>query len=242
MGDPLLIVTTCARRAGGVSYLASTLSELERVGALNCDRMVVSDGQPPDFDGGAWPSAVQGLAPGSRPTMWAALRIAASRNASRLLYFQDDVVPVGNLVNFMLRFPIPDDVGLVNLHDFGDFRAKVDTPPGWHRREAHDTADYGMCGAQCLILPGSIVKWLAGKHPSPPAMGKRTDSHADYALGWWVARSPRPVKLIRSPALIHHRGIVSAAHPDRETLGHRHPQAPAEPLAFDALALLSAPP
>lgn len=188
----LIAITTC-RRPGGASYLEQTLAALK--GFAAGWRLAVLD----DDEGR-----------GARWNAWRALRLGGQ--FERLLLLQDDVIVEPGFLERALAFPIPADVGVVNFHDFGDDFYFEAAPPGEHRFGAHRFGSMGMCGAQCLLIPGDHAAWLAGKDMAAPA---QPGPHgADYAIGWHTARSPRPWKLVVSPSPVRHIGERSACHED----------------------------
>ncbi len=198
----LLAITTCPR-PGGARYLPQTLASL---GAAAQDAVVFDD--------------VHHL--GARWNTWRAL--AAGGYHERLLLFQDDVIAEPGLVERMLEFPIPDDVGVVNFHDCGDDFFWEMVPPGVYRFPAHRPGGLGMVGAQCLLIPGAHAAWLASCDLSDcPQPGPH---NADFAISWFTARSPRPSKLIVSPAPVRHIGERSACHDEaRRAAGASIPHA-----------------
>jgi hypothetical protein len=182
----LVAVTTCPR-PDGASYLAETLASLAPWKPLVLDDAELR---------------------GARWNTWVALAAAAPYD--RLLLLQDDVIAAPNLLDVAQGLDIPPDVGLVSFHDFGDDFEWQAPPPGLHRFAAHRFGSLGMCGAQALLIPGDHARWLAACDPaSCPAPGPHK---ADYALGWFTARSRRPWKLIVSPPLVRHIGERSACH------------------------------
>jgi hypothetical protein len=185
----LIAVTTCPR-PDGASYVEQTLASLAPWKPL-----VLNDRE---LRGARW-------------NTWVALH--ASRYYDRLLLLQDDVIAEPNLIDVAQTLDIPDDVGIVNLHDFGDDFDWAPPPPGLHKFAAHRFGSLGMCGAQALLIPVDHARWLGEQDMNGcPAPGPHK---ADYALGWWTARSKRPCKLIVSPALVTHIGERSACH-DKE--------------------------
>lgn len=188
MTGAFIAVTTCPR-PGGARYLPQMLDSLGGVGPAP---VVFSDHAKR----------------GARWNTWRAL--AAGAYYERLLLFQDDVIVAPGAVERMLDMSIPSDVGVVNCHDFGDDFFFEKPPEGEHRFEAHRFGSAGMCGAQALVIPGDHAKWLASKDMNAPT---QPGPHgADYAIGWWTARSPRPWKLVVHPALVRHIGERSACH------------------------------
>ena len=183
----LIAVTTCVR-PGGASYLRETIASL---GA-----------HPLIFDD------VNRM--GARWNTWRALEEGG--HYDRLLLFQDDVIAEPDLVARMLYAPIPDDVGFITYHDCGDDIDWQPPQPGVHKFAAHRFGSQGLCGAQCLLIPGDHARWLAGKDMN--ACPKPGPHGADYAIGWWTQRSPRPWKLIVSPSPVRHIGERSACHDD----------------------------
>lgn len=197
MSRMLIAVTTCPR-PGGVSYLEQTLASLAGPATKRCHVAVLDD------DAGQ----------GARWNAWRALRLGAA--FERLLLLQDDVICEPGCVERALDFEIPHDVGVVNFHDFGDDFFFETPPAGVHRFEAHRFGSMGMCGAQALLIPGEQASWLAAQDrtacPQPGPHG------ADYAIGFFTARSPRPWKLIVSPSPVRHIGERSACHEEERRL------------------------
>lgn len=186
----LIAVTTCTR-PDGADYLRATLAAIEGPGR----RALIFD----DFN-----------RCGARWNTWRALQ--AADLADRLLLLQDDVIAAPGLCDLAETMEIPGDVGVVNFHDFGDDFDWRPPPPGVHKFPAHRLGSLGMCGAQCLLLPSDHARWLAAQDVNAcPAPGPHA---ADYAIGWWTARSARPCKLIVAPALVTHVGERSACHED----------------------------
>lgn len=181
----LVAITTCAR-PGGANYLSATIRSLEA--------------HPLIFD--------DVNRRGARWNMWRALEEGG--HYDRLLLFQDDVIAEPGLVERMRTFEIPVDVGIVNFHDCGDDFHWEAPPPGVHKFLAHRFGSQGLCGAQCLLIPGDHARWLAAQDMN--ACPKPGPHHADYALGWWTVRSARPNKLIVSPSPVKHIGERSACH------------------------------
>lgn len=181
----LLAVTTCSR-PGDAEYLNAT------VRSLGAHPLIFDD--------------VNRM--GARWNTWRAL--AEGGHYDRLLLFQDDVIAEAGLIDRMLAHVIPPDVGLVSFHDCGDDFDWQPPPMGVHRFPAHRFGSQGLCGAQCLLIPGEHARWLAAQDMN--ACPKPGPHHADYALGWWTARSSRPYKLIVTPSPIVHIGERSACH------------------------------
>jgi len=182
----LVAVTTCPR-PGGASYLAETLASIGRA-------VVFDDTERR----------------GARWNMWRVFK--AVSHSERVLLFQDDVIAEAGLIGRMLAMAIPADVGLVNFHDFGDDFYWEAPPPGAHRFEAHRFGSMGLCGAQCLLIPGAHARWLAERDPDTcPLPGPH---RADYALGWFTSQSPRPFKIVVAPSPVRHIGERSACHDD----------------------------
>lgn len=204
----MIVITTCPRP---VSYLAQTIASL---GPFSDEVVVLDDVE-------------------KRGSRWNTQRALAAHaehgRGGRLILLQDDVIAPPEAITQMLSMHIPDDVGLVNCHDFGDDFMPWDRPtPGFHRFPAHEFGSWGMCGAQALVLPADHVRWLLD-HETPPTYPHAGNPHgADYWLGWMTARSPRPWKLVVRPSPVRHLGAVSACHPDRPG---PQPQAPLENFA-----------
>jgi hypothetical protein len=184
----LVAITTCPRPAGA-SYLEQTLASLG-----DGDPLILCDLE----------------LRGARANTWRALNAASGYD--RLLLLQDDVIASAGLRDFAATVAIPDDVGFVTGHDFGDDFTWQPPTPGLHKFPAHRFGGIGLCGAQCLIMPGEHAAWLAAQDPSAPP--KPGPHGADYAIGWWTARSLRPNKLIAWPALVEHVGERSACWDD----------------------------
>lgn len=199
----MIVVTTCVRP--GASYLKATLASIGApVAVLN------------DLRGR-----------GARWNTWRALDLAAREaRDDRLILLQDDVHLAPGALEAMRTMEIPDDVGIVNFHDFGQDFMPWDRPaPGQHRFPAHTFGSGGMCGAQALVIPLHNVMWLAGCDPNHPELP--TGPHgADYAIGWWTQRGPWRWKLIVRPSPVTHLGAVSACHARAGYV----PQAPLQPL------------
>jgi hypothetical protein len=182
----LVAVTTCPR-PDGASYLAETLASLAPWKPL-----VLEDAE---LRGARW-------------NVWVALAAAAPYD--RLLLLQDDVIAAPNLLDVAQNLEIPDDVGLVSFHDFGDDFEWKKPAPGLHKFGAHRFGSIGMCGAQALLMPGDHARWLSRRTLDMcPAPGPH---RVDYALGWLTARSPRPCKVVVHPPLVRHVGERSACH------------------------------
>lgn len=185
----LVAITTCPR-PDGVSYLEQTIASLG-----GWQPLVLNDRE---LRGARW-------------NTWVALN--AARYYDRLLLLQDDVLAAPELLDVAAHMDIPADVGIVSFHDFGDDFDWAPPPPGLHKFAAHRFGSMGMCGAQALLFPVDHARWLTEQDIwAPPAPGPHK---ADFALGWLTARSPRPCKLIVSPALVTHIGERSACH-DKE--------------------------
>jgi hypothetical protein len=207
----MIVVTTCPRT--GASYLSETIASLGPYG----DEAVVVD------DAGC---------KGSRWNLRRALEAHVRwGRGGRMVLFQDDVAASPGVVEEMLTMEIPDDVGIVNFHDFGiDFMPWDAPAPGAHRFPAHVFGSPGMCGAQALVIPDEHVRWLLDT-PTPPVYPHAANPHgADYWLGWMTARSPRPVKIVIRPSPVRHLGEVSACHAVARD-GAPQPQAPMEAYA-----------
>jgi hypothetical protein len=187
----LVAVTTCPRPEGA-SYLGQTLASLAPWRPL-----VLNDR---DLRGARW-------------NTWVALN--AARYYDRLLLLQDDVIAAPGLLDVAANLEIPDDVGFVSFHDFGDDFDWCPVPPGLHKFAAHRFGSMGLCGAQALLFPTEHARWLAAQDMYPEACPQPGPHHADYLVGWWTARSPRPCKLVWAPALVTHIGERSACH-DKE--------------------------
>lgn len=202
--SPLRIVITTSPRQDGADYLLEMLRSLRTSVPVE----LFSD---PGKAGARW-------------NTWQALGAASRRNPpERLLLMQDDVVASPDLVDVATHIEIPDDVGVVSFHDCGDdFHWEV-PPPGVHKFPAHRIGSHGLIGAQCLLFPATHAAWLAAQDMNaPPVPGPHS---ADYAIGWWTAKSSRPNKLIVSPAMVRHIGERSACHPDRRAAGAPIPHA-----------------
>lgn len=212
----MLAVTTFQRP--GVSYLTATLASL--------------DADVEVFDGTGQPY-------GSRGNKWCVFKAAAARGVERLIVFEDDILACKNLVPFLERLPLPDDVGVVQGFSIGDdWKPWEEVPAGIHKLTLRDWGT-GFAGSLCLVFPGEVVRFLAEVDPWHPDMALRGPHNADYAIGYWVSRSPRPMKLLVAPALVHHVGDVSACHQERrQRLGIPTPKVAARPLEFDCLTLL----
>lgn len=185
----LVAVTTCPR-PDGVSYLERTLASIERGPD---DELVVFD--DPELRGSRW-------------NTWRALELGGSYD--RLLLFQDDLIAQPWATLLMRTIDIPDDVGVVNLHDCGDDFLWQEPPAGIHKFPAHRPGGLGMIGSQCLVIPGEHSRWLAAQDmAAPPSPGPHAD---DFAIGWWTAQSQRPNKLVVYPSPVRHIGERSACH------------------------------
>lgn len=183
----LSTIITC-HRPGGADYFRETYASLASQGL-----------HPAIFDD------VNHM--GSRWNGWRALQ--AGGDYERLLFFEDDVVVSPGLVERMLTMEIPDDVGVVNLHDFGDDFGYESPPGGIYKFPSHRFASPGMKGSQCLLFPGEQAAWLAKQNMNASQPGRHC---LDYAIGWWTAQSPRPNKLIVTPSPVRHIGERSACH------------------------------
>jgi hypothetical protein len=182
-----IVITTCPRPED-VGYLGQTMA------SIGHPVTVLSDEQKR----------------GARWNTWRAL--SWGDPVDRLLLFQDDVIVEDGLVDRMLAFDIPKDVGLVSFHDCGDDFDWLPPPTGIHKFRAHRLGSQGLCGAQCLLIPGEHARWIASQDMN--ACPKPGPHGADYAIGWWTARSARPWKLIVAPSPVLHIGELSACHQD----------------------------
>jgi hypothetical protein len=192
----IVVVTTCPR--DGASYLDETLRSLGG-GAIVFDDI--------ERKGARW-NTWRALACGSR---------------ERLLLVQDDVIADPSLVDIARLMHIPGDVGVVSFHDCGDDFHWQTPPPGVHKFPAHRLGSHGLIGAQCLLFPPDQARWLSEQDmDAPPWPGPHA---ADTAIGWWTRRSPRPNKLVVTPALVRHVGEESACWPDRKAAGAPIPHA-----------------
>jgi hypothetical protein len=215
-------VTTCPR-PDGVSYLDETLR------SLASEVAVFNDVERK----------------GSRWNTWRAIKSAAFKG-DRLLLVQDDVVACKNFALFARRCDVPSDVGVVTFSSFSDDFLDLDLkyiheepPPGAYKFPAHRFGSRGMEGAQALLFPAASVAFLAAQDPWHPEIVHRGPHNADFAIGWHVARSPQPLKLVHVPALVHHVGERSACHEEtRKRFGWAMPAPVARPLDFDCLTLL----
>lgn len=68
-----------------------------------------------------------------------------------------------------------------------------------------------MCGAQALVIPMENVRWLASCDPNDPEL-PQTPHGADYVLGRWTSKGPRPWKLVVRPSPVTHLGVTSSCH------------------------------
>ncbi len=196
----MLVAVTTAPRPDYTSYLAATLATL--------------DGRPSIF--------VDSERRGARWNTWRALGAASGED--RLLLLQDDLVCEPGLIARAASTEIPADVGVVNFHDCGDDFYWQPVPSGIHKFRSHRDGGLGMVGAQCLLMTGEHAAWLARQDLSTcPQPGPH---NADFAIGWFTSRSPRPYKLIISPSPIRHVGERSACwENDRRAVGARIPHA-----------------
>lgn len=186
----MIVVTTCPR-PDGAYYLA---------------RMLAGIGMPDEI-------LVDESRRGARWNIWRAVDVASERCVvDRLILLQDDVVLAPGALLTMETMEIPADVGIVNFHDFGaDFMPWDRPEPGLHRFPAHKFGSGGMCGAQALVIPIENVRWLAGCDPNHPELPPGPHG-ADYAIGWWTQKGPRPWKLVVRPSPVTHLGAVSSCH------------------------------
>src|SRR4029450_9082507 len=94
MKDFMVVVSTCPRP--GADYLRETLAGLDRAGAADLPKLVLSDG-PLRRGCARRPESLS-----RRAYLWAASRTAVAAGVERLLYFEDDIAPCTNAVLRML--------------------------------------------------------------------------------------------------------------------------------------------
>jgi hypothetical protein len=208
MAEAMVIVSTCPRP--GADYLPETLQALDRVGAADLPKMVLSDGPLPQPC--RWPARVRTpAARSSRANLWDAFRIAVDARVERLLYFEDDVIPCRNAVTRMLAVRCPPEAGLLSFHDK---KRGLRSSQGLHVVSARDSDGYGFWGLQAVVLPRCTLTYLAAKDPYS-IWTRNTSRHGDRVVEQFVAASPWPKVAHHIPSLVRHVGTVSVAHPDR---------------------------
>jgi hypothetical protein len=226
----VVIVSTCSRK--GVDYLPATLEALDRAGARELERLVLSDG--PRLQGCGWPIICRDPAAHStRANLWQAFRAALAWEAERLLYFEDDVHPCRNAVTRMAELEIPAAAAFVTFHDKKQILARREF--GIHLAPAPDGDGRGFWGLQAVAIPRRTLEYLAALDPLSIRTAN-TSRNGDRVVEDFVARSPWPAIAYHSPSLVRHTGEVSAAHPDRHSANQHTPINYAGD-DFDALSL-----
>jgi hypothetical protein len=232
--NTLVVVLTTAR-PGGADYLAETLDALDREGADDRAKYVVSDGPLPGgrwryshLDGAGWGVSASFVVRGSRNGHWRALYLAAALDADRLLFFEDDARPVRNAVRYLLDLQVPEGVGMVSCCDIREVAEGAE--PGIYVRPAMGTRRKGFQTSVALVVPGRTVRDLVRRDPLA-YLADRPDT-ADMALGAALEASAIPYYGVLVPGLFRHAGDVSCVpgSPIRQARN-----LPAEP--FDALSL-----
>lgn len=205
-------LTTTARET---STLVRTIESLEAAGFERPHLFV--DG-PLETPAGL-PATRRDSSLGGWPNYWLGLTelVARQPGADGFLMVQDDVVFMQGTREFVGRFEIPADAGVLSL-----FCAVCDNGPfGWHTTEA----TFGRAGAQGLLFPRErAFEFLA--HPwtvnyrrirMTPSKHFRGDGlhHIDGVVGEWCRRAGLKV-YTHSPSLSQHIGHASVMYPGFE--------------------------
>lgn len=216
----LVSISTCVR-PGGVSYLEPTAEALVREGAGECGvRAIFWDG-PVQRPTAGWDAIGHAGAPeGSRFNMWRVFRFALERQADRLVYCEDDIVPSKNAIRKICSLEVPEWAAFIDFHDMKELRRAGE--PGMHRVPAAGYDRRGYWGTQCMSFPRRTLEWLAQRDPATVAR-RALPNCADATLGWLLVSSPWPMYAAHLPCLVRHAGAVSAAHPGSTLRRHRLP-------------------
>jgi hypothetical protein len=203
----MVVVSTCPRV--GADYLAGTLAALDREGAADLHKIVLSDGA---LTGACeWPSRERiPAAKSTRANLWDAFRCALEAGAERLFYFEDDIVPCKNAIARMVAVECPDRAALMSFHDKKRFRRTH----GFHLAPARDVDRAGFWGSQAVSIPRRTLEYLVTQDPYS-VWRLNLARHGDRTIEEFVVRSPWPRVAYHAPSLFRHVGVVSAAHPDR---------------------------
>ncbi len=204
----IVVVSTCPR--AGADYLPDTLAALDREGAADLRKVVLSDGTlATKCD---WPVRVrEPAARSTRANLWDAFRLAVEAGAERLLYFEDDIVPCKNAIARMLAVECPERAALLSFHDK---KRRLRRAHGLHLAPARDIDRAGFWGLQAVSIPRRTLEYLVTKDPYS-VWRFNVARHGDRAVEEFVVRSPWPRVAYHVPSLVRHVGVVSAAHPDR---------------------------
>lgn len=217
---PLIVVSTCARP--GTSYLLDTLLALDKAGAMNMKKIVVSDGPldrnnlPPDWAG--WNLVASAMRSGSRASFMRAVKEASALGTS-LLRFEDDVLPCKNAVSYMATFEVPSKFSFVSFFDMGSLDPSLSD--GLYSASLEGSGFQGIRGSQCLLLPASTVEILSARGNIEPAKRRHREklegpNSVDKALGFSLMEDHRMASkqyAIHLPCLVEHIGSISTAHP-----------------------------
>lgn len=209
----LIVVSTCE---GGRPYLWDTLESLERAGALEYERRLLIDDFGFSAERPGWPIVFTRPEPTSEPSsrhnLWGAFRLALEKGATRLLFFEDDVLACKNAVHRMATVPIAADVAMVNFHDVKE--VSPGSAPGLYRRHVRGRDSHGIWGIQALVLPRRTLEYLVTCDP----FGVRVTSkqhHGDRTLEHYLSLSSTPSYAVHIPCLVKHVGEISVAHPGK---------------------------
>ena len=145
-----------------------------------------------------------------RNNLWAAFRHAVDRDSSRLLYFEDDVIPCLNAVERMATITIPDDCSLITFHDTKEHAPN--TARGLYRHDPYGDDGQGFCGCQAMAIPRRMLDYLITCDPFT-VWKSLPQKHGDQVLGYFIDKSPWPRFATHVPSLVKHVGEVSIAHP-----------------------------
>lgn len=210
----LVAVMTCERINGAV-YLGDTLASLDAAGAREHDRLIVSDGPPPECETWGWPMIIDPGPAGSTECMMRALR-AAARRGGPLLLVEDDVRLCRNAVRAAARLEVPRELAFVSL-----FHATIRPPePGRRGLARYDFEGPIYCFSQALLLPERTVRYLASRDYRELPIGQRRweagtlGNASDLVLGALLYRGGYRHYGIAWPNFAEHTGAQSAVEPN----------------------------
>jgi hypothetical protein len=215
---PTLIVLTC-ERPNKVSYLRTTLTALNAQGAMDYDRIIVSDGLLTDesIEILGWPVISFPQRSGNVKATWEALKLGKGRD---VIMFEDDVIPCNNGLPATVRVKVPSDCAFLSFFNphleqiklnTKDPRQRYTAPkPGISRRAVGKSFAF----AQAIKIPSATVNSLI-RGGIPQGYNERFSNDVrngrDSALGMAAAQfTQAPYIGLMVPNWFQHIGHVSA--------------------------------